>query len=126
VAGVALASQKGSVAAEAAIESPGSLPGTAWSLRRSVPPLYRHYERPPVPEPVETTDPEGVDYGRVMQLTFVYTIVVGAPLVALASIPADLPTWNDRAAFAIRVGALVWFLTSIAVYVMERRRAAKS
>jgi hypothetical protein len=61
-----------------------------------------------------------------MQLTFVYTIVVGAPLVALASIPADLPTWNDRAAFAIRVGALVWFLTSIAVYVMERRRAAKS
>jgi len=75
-----------------------------------------------VPEPVETTDPEGVDYGRVMQLTFVYTIVVGAPLVALLSIPFALPTWNERVAFAIRIGAIVWFLTAIAVFLLERRR----
>jgi hypothetical protein len=79
-----------------------------------------------VPEPVETSDPEGVDYGRVMQLTFVYTIVVGAPLVALVSIPFSLPTWGDRAAFAIRVGALVWFVTMLAVYFLERRRVAGS
>lgn len=75
-----------------------------------------------MPEPVETTDPEGVDYGRVMQLTFVYTIVVGAPLVALLSVPFSLPTWNERVAFAIRVGAIVWFATAIAVFLLERRR----
>jgi hypothetical protein len=79
-----------------------------------------------VPEPVETSDPEGVDYGRVMQLTFVYTIVVGVPLVVLVSIPFSLPTWGDRAEFAIRVGALVWFATSIAVYLLDRRRVAAS
>jgi len=79
-----------------------------------------------VPEPVETTDPDGVDFGRVMQLTFVYTIVVGAPLVALVSIPFSLPTWGDRAEFAIRIGAIVWFVTSIAVYLLERRRVADS
>jgi hypothetical protein len=79
-----------------------------------------------VPEPVETSDPEGVDYGRVMQLTFVYTIVVGAPLVALLSVPYSLPTWGERAEFAIRVGALVWFVTMIAVYALERRRVAAS
>lgn len=77
-----------------------------------------------MPEPVETTDPDGVDFGRVMQLTFVLTIVVGAPLVALFSIPYSLPTWGARAEFAIRAGAVVWFVTSLAVYVYERRRIA--
>lgn len=78
-----------------------------------------------MPEPVETTDPEGVDYGRVMQLTFVATIVVGAPVVALASIPFSLPTWSERATFAIRVGAIVWFVTALAVFLRERRLAAR-
>lgn len=77
-----------------------------------------------MPEPVRRTDPEGVDYARVMQLTFVLTILVGAPTVALLSIPATLPTWSDRAMFAVRVGALVWFVTAIGVYVHERRRVA--
>ena len=33
-----------------------------------------------MPDRVESTDPEGVDYGWVLQTTFVLTIVVGAPV----------------------------------------------
>lgn len=73
-----------------------------------------------MPQRVERTDPDGVDYGRVMQLTFVITIAVGVPLVALLSVPATLPTWNERALFAVRVGAVVWFVTGICVYAVER------
>jgi hypothetical protein len=76
-----------------------------------------------VPTPVERTDPDGVDYGRVMQVTFVATIVVGAPLVAALSTLVALPTWGARAAFAVRVGAGVWFCTAVAVFAYERRRA---
>jgi hypothetical protein len=78
--------------------------------------------KPPiVPQPVETTDPDGVDYGWIMQTTFVCTILVGAPLVAALSIPFSLPTWPDRALFAVRVGALVWILVALAVYAYARR-----
>lgn len=77
-----------------------------------------------MPEPVRTSDPDGIDFGRIMQLTFVTTIVVGAPIVALLSIPFSLPTWSDRAMFAVRVGALVWFVTAIVVYFHERKRVA--
>lgn len=73
-----------------------------------------------MPEPVETTDPEGVDYGWVMQTTFVLTIVVGAPLVAALSIPYTLPTWGTRLEFAIRVGALVWILIAIPVFLYAK------
>ncbi|GAB3027177.1 DUF5822 domain-containing protein [Natronobiforma cellulositropha] len=73
-----------------------------------------------MPEPVETTDPEGVDYGWVMQTTFVLTIVVGAPIVALLSVNADLPTWGARAEFAIRVGAVVWILTALSVFAYAK------
>ena len=73
-------------------------------------------------EPVETTTPEGVDFAWVMQVTFVATIVVGAPIVAFLSIPVDLPTWTERVEFAIRVGAVVWLLTGIVVYAYARRR----
>ncbi len=69
---------------------------------------------------VERTDPEGVDYGWVMQVTFVTTIVVGAPVVAILSLFASLPTWGSRLAFAVRVGAVVWLVTAIGVYVYAR------
>jgi len=76
-----------------------------------------------VPEPVETHDPEGVDYGWVMQTTFVLTIVVGAPIVALVAwlVGVSLPTWAARAEFAIRVGALVWFIVAVGVFLYARR-----
>jgi membrane protein YdbS with pleckstrin-like domain len=77
-----------------------------------------------VPEQVEQHDPEGVDYGWVMQVTFVATIVVGAPIVALAALFVTLPTWSARAGFAIRVGAGVWVVTAFAVYLYERSRLA--
>jgi len=77
-----------------------------------------------VPARVERTDPDGVDYGRVMQLTFIVTIAAGAPLVAILSLGADLPTWGDRATFAVRVCAPVWLVTSVAMYLYERRRVA--
>jgi hypothetical protein len=78
-----------------------------------------------VPDPVETTDPEGIDFAWVMQTTFVLTILLGAPIVALASIPATLPTWGARASFAIRVGAIVWIVVAIGTFVYERRNATR-
>lgn len=70
---------------------------------------------------VRTTDPEGVDYGWVMQVTFITTIFAGTPIVTVLSVFADLPTWPDRALFAVRVGAVVWLVTLIAVYTYARR-----
>jgi hypothetical protein len=75
-------------------------------------------------QPVERSNPEGVDYGWVMQTTFVVTIVVGAPIVALLSTGATLPTWEARAEFAIRVGAVVWFVTAVAVFAYAKRTDA--
>ncbi|MFB6079502.1 MAG: DUF5822 domain-containing protein [Haloferacaceae archaeon] len=59
-----------------------------------------------------------------MQTTFVLTILVGSPLVAGLSATVDLPTWGARAAFAIRVGAVVWFLTAVLVFLYARRTGA--
>jgi hypothetical protein len=69
---------------------------------------------------VERTDPDGVDFGWVMQVTFVTTILVGAPLVAGLSILVDLPTWGSRISFAVRVGAPIWFLTAVAVFLYAK------
>lgn len=82
-------------------------------------------EQPGVPERVGRTEPEGVDYGRVMQITFVATIVLGAPLVALLSTGVELPTWGARAEFAVRVGAVVWLVTGVTVYAVERRQSGE-
>ncbi|WP_411966834.1 DUF5822 domain-containing protein [Haloferax sp. YSSS75] len=75
-------------------------------------------------QPVERTSPEGVDFGWVMQMTFVTTILVGSPIVALLSLNATLPTWGARAVFAIQVGAVIWFVTAIALYVYAKRTDA--
>ena len=75
-----------------------------------------------MPTRVETTDPDGVDYGWVLQTTFVLTIVVGAPVVALLSIPVELASWGQRVNFAIRVGAVVWLCLGLSVYLYERRQ----
>nr|WP_193570179.1 DUF5822 domain-containing protein [Halorussus sp. JP-T4] len=58
-----------------------------------------------------------------MQTTFVLTIVVGAPVVALLSwvVGVSLPTWTSRVSFAVRVGALVWFVVAVAVFLYARR-----
>lgn len=70
----------------------------------------------------ERTDPEGIDYGWVMQVTFVVTIVVGAPAVAALSLTTSLPTWGARVSFALRVGAVVWFLVAVSVFLYARRQ----
>lgn len=69
---------------------------------------------------VERTDPEGLDYGWIMQVTFALTIVAGAPVVAGLSLLVTLPTWEARVGFAVRVGAVVWLCTAIAVYAYAR------
>ena len=74
-----------------------------------------------MPKRLERTDPEGVDYGWVMQTTFVATILLGAPLVAVLSLDADLPTWAARAEFAVRVGAVVWFLTAVGTFAYAKK-----
>lgn len=75
-----------------------------------------------MPKRVETTDPDGVDFGWVMQTTFVVTIVAGAPLVAALSLLVQLSTWGARASFAVRVGAVVWFCTAVGVYLYARKQ----
>lgn len=75
-----------------------------------------------MPERVATTDPDGVDFGWVMQITFVTTILVGAPVVALLSTQVALPDWGARVSFAVRVGAVVWMLTGTSVYLYARRQ----
>ena len=73
---------------------------------------------------VERTDPEGVDYGWVMQTTFVVAIAVGAPLVAVASLfVPSLQTWPARVEFAIRLGAVLWVVIALGVFVYARSRA---
>ena len=75
-----------------------------------------------MPERVETTTPDGIDYAWVMQTTFVITILIGAPIVAALSTAATLPTWMDRAEFAIRAGAPVWLVTSLIVFAYAKRK----
>ena len=75
-------------------------------------------------QPVERAEYEGVDYAWVMQTTFVVTILVGAPVVALLSTLVTLETWGARAAFAVRVGAPIWFVTAVAVALYARRAEA--
>ena len=72
-------------------------------------------------QPVERSDPEGVDYGWVMQTTFVLTILFGSPVVAALSTTATLPTWGARAEFAVRVCSVIWLLVAPAVYLYARR-----
>ena len=74
-----------------------------------------------VDDPDESADPETVDYGWVMRVTFVTTIIVGAPIVALLSAGVELPSWEARVSFAIRVGAIVWLCTAVAVFLYARR-----
>ncbi|NIC00357.1 DUF5822 domain-containing protein [Halobacterium sp. R2-5] len=74
-----------------------------------------------MPELQEKTDPEGVDYGWVMQTTFVLTIVVGAPAVVALSLFYTLPSWESRVSFAVRVGAVVWMITALSTYWYARR-----
>ena len=75
-------------------------------------------------QPVERSEVEGIDYGWVMQTTFVVTILVGAPIVAILSTQVTLDTWGARAAFAIRVGAPIWFVTAVAAAVYAKRTSA--
>jgi hypothetical protein len=60
-----------------------------------------------------------------MQVTFVTTIVVGAPLVAALSTQVSLPTWGAKASFAVRVGAAVWLVSAVAVYLYARRQYSR-
>ena len=75
-------------------------------------------------QPVERAEFEGVDYGWVMQTTFVVTILVGAPIVAVLSVFVTLDSWGARAAFAVRVGAPIWFLTAVIVALYAKRADA--
>ena len=73
-------------------------------------------------EPVERYEPDGIDYGWVMQVTFITTIIVGAPLLAILSTAFTLNTWGERVEFAVGFGALLWFCIAIAVYAFARYR----
>ncbi|WP_224335347.1 DUF5822 domain-containing protein [Haloprofundus halobius] len=75
-------------------------------------------------QPVERSNPEGVDFGWVMQVTFVTTILTGAPVVAALSTTVALPTWESRVSFAVRVGAIIWIFVAVGAYGYARRTDA--
>ena len=75
-----------------------------------------------VPTPVETYEPDGIDYAWIMQVTFVLTILIGAPVLAIGSIWVDLPTWSARAQFAVAFGSVIWILIGTAVFIAAARR----
>lgn len=75
-----------------------------------------------MPERIEY-EPDGIDYGWVMQMTFVVTVTLGAVVVAVLSVfVADLDSWEARALFAVRVGAVIWIATAVAFYLYARWR----
>ena len=77
-----------------------------------------------MPQRIEYDDPDGVDYTWVMQVTFLVTILAGVPIVALLSTVVPLATWTERALFAVRVGAVLWFVTAIGTFLYARRKSA--
>lgn len=68
-----------------------------------------------MPERIASHDPEGIDYGWVLQTTFVLTIVFGVPVIALVSTTVSLQTWGARAQFAVGFGAAFWFVIGLLV-----------
>jgi len=65
---------------------------------------------------------DGVDTEHVMNLTFVLTLLVGVPTVVVLSLVVPLDGWGEILGFVVRVGAGIWFLTAVALYVRERLR----
>lgn len=65
---------------------------------------------------------EGVDTEHVMNLTFVLTLLFGVPTVVVLSLFVPLDGWGEIISFVVRVGAGIWFVTAVALYVRERRR----
>nr|WP_227134563.1 DUF5822 domain-containing protein [Halorubellus salinus] len=57
-----------------------------------------------------------------MNLTFVLTLLLGVPTVVVLSLFVPLDGWGEILSFVVRVGAGIWFLTAVALYVRERRR----
>jgi len=49
--------------------------------------------------------------------------LVSGTVVGLFALTTPLPTWEARAAFAVRVGAVVWILVAVPVYLYARRAA---
>ncbi|NHN40984.1 hypothetical protein G9C85_04945 [Halorubellus sp. JP-L1] len=65
---------------------------------------------------------EGVDTEHVMNLTFVLTLLFGVPTVVVLSLFVPLDGWGEIIGFVVRVGAAIWFLTAVGLYVRERLR----
>ncbi|MFB6163286.1 MAG: DUF5822 domain-containing protein [Halococcoides sp.] len=63
---------------------------------------------------------DGPDYAWILQTTFVLAILVGAPIVAIASLAVELPTWDSRVTFAIQTGAVVWVAISLGTLAYDR------
>lgn len=66
-----------------------------------------------------------VDYGWVMEVTFILTVLVGTPIVVVGSLWFDPSGWTGRIVYATTVGAAIWFATAVGVYVYARRRLTR-
>lgn len=66
---------------------------------------------------------EAVNYRWIMEVTFVVTVLVGVPLIAVASAFITLDDWATRVRFATTLAAIVWIGTAAGAYLVARRRA---
>lgn len=57
-----------------------------------------------------------------MEVTFVVTVLVGAPLIGLTSFLVDLEGWRGRVVYATTLAAAVWLVTAVVVYGYARYR----
>lgn len=76
-----------------------------------------------MPTLVDRYEPDGVDYAWIMQVTFVLTILIGAPIIALGSTFVELTTWGERVWFAAGFGAVIWMIVASTVFTIAWRRA---
>lgn len=61
-----------------------------------------------------------VDYGYVLEVTFVLTVLVGAPVIALASLFVELDSWTARVVFATTLAGALWFVFAVVIYASVR------
>lgn len=71
-------------------------------------------------------DTDGVAYDWVLQVTFIATVLLGAPMIAIGSLLVDLDDWTARVVFATTVAAGVWFVTAVGVYLYARAYPAEA
>lgn len=61
-----------------------------------------------------------IDFRRLFELTFIITVIVGTPLIALSALFVELPDFETRVVYATTIAAAVWLVTAVVLYARAR------